>query len=192
MAPFRAISHKNCDMRSFGSRLWIVLLGVSAALGGLWSAEAQEARTTDAPTTGILRARGKQAKLIETNRRSERPQAAEAPLPLELNAGVISRAALEAELASGIGRFLQQVKTTPNVVRGRFVGWRVVALFPNRSDIRVSVLRPGDTVTKINGQSVERPEQFKVLWDGMAKANELILDIQRDGLPSRLRYTIGP
>ena len=180
-------------MPSFGSRFLIVLLGISAAAGGLWPAQAQEARTADAPTTGILRARGKQAKLIETSRRSERPaSAADEPLPIELNAGVISRAALDAELASGIGRFLQQVKTTPNVVRGRFVGWRVLALFPNRSDIRVSVLRPGDTVTKNNGQSVERPEQFKALWDGMAKANELILDIQRDGRASRLRYTIGP
>jgi type II secretory pathway component PulC len=179
-------------MPSFGSRFLIVLLGISATLPLLWTAQAQEARTADAPTTGILRARGKQAKLIETNRRSQRQPVAEAPLPIELNAGVISRAVLDAELASGIGRFLQQVKTTPNVVRGRFVGWRVVALFPNRSDIRVSVLRPGDTVTKINGQSVERPEQFKALWDGMAKASELILDIQRDGHASRLRYTIGP
>ena len=113
-------------------------------------------------------------------------------LPLEMNAGVISRAVLDAELASGIGRFLQQVKTTPSIVRGRFVGWRVVSLYSNREDIRVSVLRPGDTVTKVNGQSIERPEQFKALWDGMAKASELVLDIQRDGQPSRLRYTIGP
>ena len=178
-------------MRSFGFWLFVVLLGVTAAGAGVWSASAQEARTADAPTTGILRARGKQAKLIETNRRSERLPA-EQPLPLELNAGVISRAVLDAELASGIGRFLQQVKTTPNVVRGRFVGWRVVSLYSNRQDIRVSVLRPGDTVTKVNGQSIERPEQFKALWDGMAKASELVLDIQRDGQPSRLRYTIGP
>jgi type II secretory pathway component PulC len=155
------------------------------------SAQAQEARTTQAPSTGILRARGKTAKLIETDRRSER-QLGEPPLPIELNAGVISRAALQAELASGIGKFLQQVRAEPAVARGRFLGWRVTALFPNRSDVHVLVLRPGDTVTRVNGQSIERPEQFKALWDGMSSATELVLDIQREGRNSRLRYTIGP
>lgn len=156
---------------------------------------AQEARTTQATTTAKLSARGKSGRLVETERRAERqPQSknGEPPLPVELNAGVISRAALEAELASGIGRFLQQVRAEPSVARGRFVGWRVTSLFANRSDVHVQVLRPGDTVTRVNGQSIERPEQFKALWDAMAKATELVLDIQREGRSSRLRYTIGP
>jgi type II secretory pathway component PulC len=164
---------------------------IGALAFGVCPAQAQEARTTEAPTTGILRARGKTAKIVDPPRRSERLPVDE-PLPLEMNAGVISRTALQSELASGIGRFLQQVRIEPNVTRGRFVGWRMVSLFPNRSDIQVQVLRPGDTVMRINGQSVERPEQFKALWDAMAKASELVLDIQRDGRSSRLRYTIGP
>lgn len=158
----------------------------------LESVQAQEARTTQAPSTGVLRARGKTAKLIDIDRRSERPLQTEPPLPIELNAGVISRAALQAELASGIGRFLQQVRAEPSVARGRFVGWRVTSLYANRADIHVLVLRPGDTVTRVNGQSIERPEQFKALWDAMASASELVLDIQREGRNSRLRYTIGP
>jgi type II secretory pathway component PulC len=178
-------------MQRRGGTRWSVLLVCLASTGvALPFAEADEAQTTDAPTTGILRARGKSAKLIEP-RRSERPSS-EAPLPMELNAGVISRAVLRAELASGIGRFLQQVRAAPSVVRGRFIGWRVLSLFPERKDIRVSVLRPGDTVMKVNGQSIERPEQFKALWDTMANASELVLDIQREGHASRLRYTIGP
>ena len=164
---------------------------IGALLFAVWSVQAQEARTTEAPTTSVLRARGKTATVSDPPRRSERLPVDE-PLPLELNAGVISRALLQSELASGIGRFLQQVRAEPNVTRGRFVGWRVVALFPNRSDIQVQVLRPGDTVMRVNGQSIERPEQFKALWDAMAKATELVLDIQRDGRTSRLRYTIGP
>jgi type II secretory pathway component PulC len=170
-------------------RLRAVLIG--ALMCVVWSAQAQEARTTEAPTTGVLRAHGKTSKIDDPPRRSERLPVDE-PLPLELNAGVISRAVLQSELASGIGRFLQQVRAEPNVTRGRFVGWRVVSLFPNRSDIRVQVLRPGDTVMRVNGQSIERPEQFMALWEGMAKASELVLDIQRDGRTSRLRYTIGP
>jgi type II secretory pathway component PulC len=177
-------------------------LGVSVLLLAAWCfgdslaepdlARAQEARTTQAPSTGILRARGKSAKLIESDRRSERQAPPEPQLPIELNAGVISRAALQAELASGIGKFLQQVRAEPSLARGRFLGWRVTSLFANRADIHVLVLRPGDTVTRVNGQSIERPEQFKALWDGMASATELVLDIQREGRNSRLRYTIGP
>lgn len=166
------------------------LLGSSPA--GVAPVRAQEARTTQAPSTGLLRARGKSAQLIEKQRRGEQRLPADEILPLEINAGVISRDALQSVLASGIGRFLQQVRAEPSVTRGRFIGWRVVTLFPNRADIHVQVLRPGDTVMRINGKSIERPEQFKTLWDAMASATELVLDIQRDGRASRLRYTIGP
>ena len=176
-------------------RVPLLLVAASCLLGsppaGVAPASAQEARTTQAPSTGLLRARGKSAKLIEKDRRGERLPADET-LPLEINAGVITRDALQSVLASGIGRFLQQVRAEPSVTRGRFVGWRVLTLFPNRADIHVQVLRPGDTVTRINGQSIERPEQFKTLWDAMGTATELVLDIQRDGHASRLRYTIGP
>jgi type II secretory pathway component PulC len=153
------------------------------------SVRAQEASTTKAPTTGVLRARGKSARIIEVDRRSQH-QTFDAPLPVEMEAGVISRAALQAVLASGIGKFLQQVRAEPSVTRGRFIGWRMVSLFPDRSDVHVQVLRPGDTVVRVNGQSIERPEQFKALWDAMANATELVLDIQREGRSSRLRYTI--
>lgn len=175
-------------------RFWLPFLVVclGCACVGSWSARAQEARTADAPSTGVLRVRGKTAKFVEApSRRAER-RPAEPPLPYEVRAGSISRAQLQTELASGIGRFLQQVRAAPAVVRGRFVGWRVLTLFPDRADIHVQVLRPGDTVVRINDQPIERPEQFKALWDAMAKANELVLDIQRDGRASRLRYEIVP
>jgi hypothetical protein len=109
----------------------------------------------------------------------------------EVNAGVISRAAFQAELARGIGSFLRQVRTEPAFVRGRFTGWRVLDLFSRRTDVHVQVLRPGDTVSRVNGHAVERPEEFKALWDSLAKASELVLDIQRAGHASKLRYAIA-
>ena len=108
-------------------RFWVPFLVVcfGCAFVGLWSAKAQEARTADAPSTGVLRVRGKTAKFVESpSRRGERLPS-EPPLPYEVKAGSISRAQLQSELASGIGRFLQQVRAAPAVVRGRFVGWRV-------------------------------------------------------------------
>jgi type II secretory pathway component PulC len=55
----------------------------------------------------------------------------------------------------------------------------------------VQVLRPGDTVSRVNGRSVERPEEFKLVWDSLKGARELVLDIVREGHPSRLHYAIA-
>jgi type II secretory pathway component PulC len=112
-------------------------------------------------------------------------------LALEVNAGVIPRAKLRAELARGVPRFLRQVRTEAAFSSGRFQGWRVLELFPKRPDVQVLVLRVGDTVQKVNGHSVERPEEFQKVWDTLANAHELVLDIQRDGQASKLRYTIA-
>jgi len=128
---------------------------------------------------------------LRLTRRSLDSLETEPKLGLEVNAGVITRAALRAELARGIGRFLRDVRTEPAFSRGRFVGWRVLELFPKRPEIRVQVLRPGDTVLRVNGRSVERPEDFKQVWDSLADARELVLDIQRDARASKLRYTIA-
>ncbi len=173
-------------------RLAVALLLLAVGGFGLVLADsvrAQEARTTQVPTTGVLRARGKTAKMIEADRRPER-QAFEAPLPIEMEAGVISRAALQSVLASGIGKFLQQVRAEPSVTRGRFIGWRMVSLFPDRSDVHVQVLRAGDTVTRVNGQSIERPEQFMNVWQSLATESDLVLHVERAGKQSQLRYHI--
>lgn len=145
----------------------------------LLSAQETRSAAAAAPAAG---------KLSTTRQRIERLPVEPAPSPIE--AGVISRAALDAVLASGIGRFLQQVRAEPALSSGRFVGWRVVTLFPGHDGGQVSALRPGDLVIRVNDQRIERPEQFKKLWDSLADAHEIVLDIQRDGKPSRLRYAI--
>jgi type II secretory pathway component PulC len=135
----------------------------------------------------VVTATGKTGSVRKVSR-AQRPD--QVGLESDVNAGVIPRAALQSELAKGIGRFLQQVRTQPVVARRRFVGWRLLTLFPDRSDIRVAVLKPGDLVLRINGESVERPEDFKAVWDSLASASELVLEIERDGEPSTLHYTI--
>jgi hypothetical protein len=115
----------------------------------------------------------------------------EVPLAPEVNAGVIRRSELKAVLAQGIPRFLADVRTEPMLVSGRFSGWRILSLFERKPDMKVAVLRAGDTVQRANGQSIERPEAFKTIWDSLATANELVLDIDRAGRASKLRYTIA-
>ena len=161
---------------------------------GLAHATAQQGQAAPgvraAPAAVPTAADGSVPKLRLT-RRSLDSLDTEPKLAQEVNAGVISRAQLRTELARGIGRFLHDVRTEPAFARGRFVGWRVLELFPRRPEIRVQVLRPGDTVTRVNGRAVERPEEFKQVWDGLANATELVLDIVRDGHASRLRYAIA-
>jgi hypothetical protein len=111
-------------------------------------------------------------------------------LAREVDAGTIPRAALQAELSGGIGKFLRQVRLQPALAGGHFIGWRLLQIFEGRTDVHVSVLRPGDTVLRVNGRSVERPEEFKAIWDSLVNAPELVLDIQRGGKASKLKYSI--
>jgi hypothetical protein len=109
---------------------------------------------------------------------------------VKIEAGTISRAKLQAELERGIGAFLGHVRMKPAMEKGRFLGWRVLELFRKRPDVRVLGLKPGDTVVRVNGRSLERPEQLKLVWDGLPAASELLIEIERDGRRCELRYAI--
>ncbi|MFI5307491.1 MAG: hypothetical protein ACHQ53_09075 [Polyangiales bacterium] len=125
------------------------------------------------------------------------PEAAAAPqvsapevLPDEVDAGSIGRSALAGVLSGGIGRFLQRMHAEPHLEQGRFVGWRLLSLFEGEPASPAVVLRAGDTVMRVNGQSIERPEQFKNVWDSLSTSSELVLDIDRAGKRSQVRYKI--
>ncbi|MDD9934451.1 MAG: hypothetical protein OXT09_12655 [Myxococcales bacterium] len=107
------------------------------------------------------------------------------PLPGSLDGGEIPRSELFAVLADGIGHFLRKVRTEPHLTGGRFVGWRLLTL-----PVEEGALRLGDTVLRVNGQSIERPEQFKNVWDSMATSSELVLDVRRAGKDGKVRFKI--
>ncbi len=115
------------------------------------------------------------------------PAAAASSLPEQLEAGDIARASLNAVLSAGVGRFLQHVQAEARLQNGRFTGWRLVHLFDDGSGL---LLQPGDIVLRVNGQSIERPEQFQNVWQSMATASDLVLDVERGGKRSQLRYRI--
>jgi len=120
------------------------------------------------------------------------PESAAAPatLPPSLEAGEIQRQALLKVLSAGPGRFLQRVKVVRVLDdKGRFAGWQIVQLFPGESDMG-SPLVAGDTLLRVNGQSVERPEQLKTVWDSLALSSELVLTVRRGGQQSDVRYRI--
>jgi hypothetical protein len=116
--------------------------------------------------------------------------AAPVALPPSYDAGEIQRDKLMAVLAAGPGRFLQRVKVKKaSDAQGRFAGWQIMQMFPGEADAD-SVIVPGDTLIRVNGQSVERPEQFKSVWDSLALSSELVLTVRRSGQQSDVRYRI--
>jgi type II secretory pathway component PulC len=176
----RTSGHNRCMGRSFVLGLSVSL---AASLGGITAlAFAEDAPIEQASV--LVRAWGTTGSSVE-------PISNGSALATDVQAGSIPRALLRAEMANGIGRFLQHVRTKAVVSHGHFVGWRVLSLFAKRPDVRVSVLRAGDTILRINGESVERPEAFKSVWDGLVDAKELVLEIERDGQSSKLHYTIS-
>ena len=165
-------------------------VGVSAVLAGslLFGASSPlMAAEPEQHASIVIKANGKSGTVSRTKRvgRAE-PEA----LASSIDGGEIPRAALQAELARGVGRFLQQVRAEPVVSRGRFMGWRLATLFPNRADVKVQALKTGDVVLRVNGQSIERPEEFVSLWNSLATADQLVLDVQRGTETTTVRYTI--
>jgi type II secretory pathway component PulC len=114
---------------------------------------------------------------------------AKAGAPTIVEGSDIPRAALLAVLSGGVGRFLQRVQLEPALDKGRFVGWRLVRLFDD-AQAGQGALKPGDTLLRVNGQSIERPEQFKNVWDSLATESQLILQVDRAGQKSEIRHRI--
>lgn len=136
--------------------------------------------------TITVRAQGKTGEVTRT--RSDRP--GEATLPEKTEGGTIPRSALKAELDKGIGRFFQQVRPEPVVSHRHLIGWRITALFPNRSDVHVTGIQAGDIVLRVNGAQVERPEDFQAVWEKLGDANDLTIDIDRGGEVTSVHYSI--
>jgi general secretion pathway protein C len=75
----------------------------------------------------------------------------------------LTRALIEETLSEGLGAFLSRVSVAPVVQGTRFVGFRL----ESAEDLEAwrtagADLRVGDVVQRINGQTIERPEQ--ALW----------------------------
>ena len=119
-----------------------------------------------------------------------KPESSLDPSYPRVTTGVIAREALVPVLDEGLGKFLQNVETEPAFHKGAFVGFRILSLFPGEPEFASLDLRPGDTVTRVNGKSIERPEQAIAVWDELRTASNLVVDYRRDGEPHTLRFTI--
>lgn len=102
--------------------------------------------------------------------------------------GAVARAELEQVLERGLGRFLQGIETEPHLEGGRFLGHRVRAL--HAPLFQQVDLAPGDTLLRVNGMEIERPEQALAVWTALRVASELTIDYSRAGERRQLRFAI--
>ncbi len=76
----------------------------------------------------------------------------------------------------------------PVFLGGKFHGFRIAAL---RGDAWAGVdLRPGDVVTRVNGFSIEHPEDAAEAFYSLRVASELRVEYEREGEPRELRFGI--
>jgi hypothetical protein len=104
--------------------------------------------------------------------------------------GTVRRAELVEVLDAHPGTFLRHVQTEPRLSGGRFAGWRLTAFYPGDPRFAGVDLQAGDVIVRVNGRSIERPDQLMVVWDGLRQASELVVELERDGRPRTLRWTI--
>jgi len=130
--------------------------------------------------------------------RAPEPVAAPAPPPPPAvctsfaRPGVLKRSLVVRTVGDGIGRWLHGgVVVDPFMQKGRFRGWIVRKLYPDDPCYREVDLRPGDVVLRVNGKTLERPEQAKETFDGVARAPALVVEFTRAGAPMKLTFQIA-
>lgn len=107
-----------------------------------------------------------------------------------VTSGVIERHELIRVLDDGLGRYLQNVEMEPDFKKGSFIGFRIVTLFPGDLTYASLDLRPGDTVTRINGKPISRPEQASAVWEELRTASDLVIDYRRGKTDHTMRFVI--
>jgi type II secretory pathway component PulC len=102
----------------------------------------------------------------------------------------LARSAVQAALEAGPGAFLQSltVDEHPVFVAGKFHGFRITAL--QGESWKGVDLRPGDVVTRVNGFSIEHPEDAAEAFYSLRVASELRVEYEREGVPREIRFGI--
>jgi type II secretory pathway component PulC len=100
----------------------------------------------------------------------------------------LRRSQVKHTIARGLGYFLQEVSVEdyPVMTGGKFHGFKIKII---TGEWGVD-LRPGDVVTRVNGMSIEHPEDADAALRSLEKAKALRVDFDREGKPRTLELPI--
>ena len=100
--------------------------------------------------------------------------------------GDLSRASLDKLIAAGPHALIASVDVKPAKDKGRFIGFLLTGARPNSPLASSQTIRVGDIFVAVNGQSVERPDQFMSAWEALGAKDTLTVTVVRQG--KRIRY----
>ena len=100
----------------------------------------------------------------------------------------IDRTMLDEEL-SDMTQLTQGAKVVPNIVGGKYRGFRLVGVRSN-SLYRAIGLQSGDSIRRVNGVEIDSPTKALQLFEQLRKSNSIAVDIDRRGQPKTLNYTV--
>lgn len=104
--------------------------------------------------------------------------------------GSIERAVFDQWLDRGPQYLLSQTVPMPVTHERRFVGFRVSMWFPGHPDVTEGAVKLGDVVQRVNGRSVEHPDQFLYVWKQLRGARAVVIDGLREGRPWKATLSV--
>ncbi len=134
------------------------------------------------------------------------PQVAPSSAAASATPGRLARAEVDVILTEkGPPWLFQRVVPEEVFVDGKFAGWRILSMPKEWEGLEI---KPGDVITRVNGLSLERPEDLWKAWTSVLVTSELKIGYQRGGktlelvlpidgqaakeLPARLRDDAPP
>lgn len=103
--------------------------------------------------------------------------------------GALWREDVNFTVDEGLGYFLQRVSVEPEIIAGKFQGFRIVDLKP--ADFWQGVdLKPGDVVTQVNGMPIERDIDAYEAFQSLRAAPTLRVSLLRGGERREIVYSI--
>jgi len=112
------------------------------------------------------------------------------PTPVARAPFTLTRGEVNRTLDAAPGAFLRRVSTEVRLRQGRFAGWRIVSFAPSDLAFTDGPLQAGDVILRVNGHTLERPDDLLDLWQALRSAPSLTVELERNGVGSTLRWTI--
>lgn len=174
-----------------------IALGMTCSLGllGAPGCKAGPEPRSDAPLLSEQAERGEPATASNGGAEPSAPAPPAPPPPPPPHTtphppGTILQSELFSILDTSPGVFLSHVDAEPRLVGGRFAGWVIRRFFADDARFVDSPLRPGDIVLRVNGSTLERPDQLGALWTRLRAAPALEVEINRAGVVTVWRWPI--
>ena len=103
----------------------------------------------------------------------------------------IDQATWDEAYAKGPSWLVQQVRVRPVLRNGRFFGFQILSLFPDRPLTSPLALKVGDIIRSVNGHGIERPDHYMQLWEANRYARTLSVQVIRDRRQLEVTWSVG-